>query len=112
MDWRELDKGLYLMAMTVQSLSREQRLAMVIAFEAEVDAAFGQGLLTQEQAWDAYFSLIHECDEMRFRDHRPRILAKIDPKRYNPFRSTNPGIVMLARYRAEEMGLLGNSKPN
>mgnify|MGYP001573059767 FL=1 len=55
-----------------------------------------------------YFGLLHECDESRFLQDRPRILAKIDTKRYNPFMSKNPEIVMLARLRAVELGLTGD----
>ena len=52
-----------------------------------------------------YFCLLHECDESRFLRDRPRILAKINTKRYDPFRSQNPEVVMLARLRAAGLGL-------
>ena len=73
--------------------------------ETRADMLLETGMGSQEDAWDMYFGLLHECDDSRFLEDRPRILAKIDVRRYNPFMSKNPEIVMLARLRAAGLGL-------
>ena len=86
-------------AAKISKLTKEERREMMLEMETRADFLLERGMITQEQAWDMYFGLLHECDESHFFQDRPRILAKIDQKRYKPFQSKNPGIVMLARIR-------------
>jgi hypothetical protein len=89
----------------ISGLSREERHQMLLELETRADVLLETEMASQEEAWDMYFGLLHECDESRFLQDRARILAKIDTQRYNPFKSKNPEIVMLARLRASGMGL-------
>lgn len=93
----------------IAKMSPEERHTLLLELEQKTDMAFAMGRMDQEEAWDSYFGLLHECDESHFENDRARILAKIDTKKYNPFKSKNPEIVMLARIRATGMGLLGNN---
>lgn len=90
---------------SISELTREERHQILLALESRADVLFETGMASQEEAWDMYFGLLHECDESRFLQDRPRILAKIDINRYKPFLSKNPEIVMLARLRAAGLGL-------
>ena len=90
-------------------MTRQERHDLLLKLEAAVDQHLLNNTTTQEEAWDMYFGLLHECDESNFIEDRPRILAKIDTKKYHPFRSSNPRIVFLARMRAIGMGLIGNN---
>lgn len=78
---------------------------MLLALETKTDVLLETEMISQEEAWDLYFGLLHECDDSRFLEDRPRILAKIDTERYNPLMSKNLEIIMLARLRAASMGL-------
>ena len=89
----------------ISQLTREERYQMLLDMETRADVLLETGMASQEEAWDMYFGLLHECDDSRFLEDRPRILAKIDTKRYNPFMSKNPEIIMLARLRAAGLGL-------
>lgn len=90
-------------------LSRDEKYDLIIKYEKWTDEALISGEITQFEAWDMYFALLHECDSMQFIEDRKRIVAKIDTKKYNPFLSSNPGVVFLARLRAQGMGLMGNN---
>ena len=85
----------------ISRLPREKRHELLLEYECFFDNMLFAELMTQEQAWDGYFGLLHECDEMRFDEDRARILGKIDTKRYNPFLSPHPSIVALARLRLQ-----------
>lgn len=91
-------------ASDISKLTREERHQMLLEFETRADFLLATSRITQEEAWDMYFGLLHECDESDFLTDRPRILAKIDTKRYNPFKSQHPGIIMLARTRSAGTG--------
>lgn len=84
----------------INRLPREERHRLLLEYEQFFDNALFAELMTQEEAWDGYFCLLHECDEMDFDEDRTRILGKIDTGRYNPFRSPDPGVVALARLRS------------
>ena len=83
----------------VNSLTREERHKMLLEYEEFTDRNLAMELISQEQAWDIYFGLLDECDTSRFIEDRPRILSKIDTQRYNPLRSRNPWVVIMARSR-------------
>lgn len=89
----------------IEKLTREKKHELLLTLESKTDVLLETGMFSQEEAWDMYFGLLHECDDSRFLEDRPRILAKIDTNQYNPFMSKNPAIVMLARIRAEGLGL-------
>jgi len=55
--------------------------------------------ITEKDAWDIYFCLLHACDEWHLPLDRERILKKIDVKKYNPLISSDGEILMLARLR-------------
>ena len=55
--------------------------------------------------WDAYFGLLHECDLWGFMEDRRRIISKIDTQRYNPFKSKNPGVHIIARLRMVRLNI-------
>ena len=80
---------------------------MLLYFESLADEEHVSGAITQEKAWDRYFCLLHACDEWGFQEDRKRILEKIDTKTYNPLKSKNPKVVLLAHLRAHGMGLMG-----
>ena len=90
----------------VNSLTREERHEMLLEHEEFADRNLAMELISQEQAWDIYFGLLDECDTSRFMEDRPRILSKIDIQRYNPLRSRNPWVVIMARSRMGIQGLV------
>lgn len=94
-----MDKELTQLLNEISKLTREDRHNMLLELEKDLDIGLVYGMIDQETAWDGYFSLLHECDESRFTEDRPRILSKIDTVKYNPFKSKNPEILMLARIR-------------
>ena len=79
---------------------------MLLYFESLADEEYVSGAITQEKAWDIYFCLLHACDEWDFQEDRKRILGKINTKTYNPFKSKNQEVVLLARFRAHGMDLV------
>lgn len=93
---------------SISELTREERHELLLELETNTDVLLEIGMASQEEAWDMYFGLLHECDDSRFLEDRPRILAKIDTKRYNLFMSKNLEVVMLARLRAAGLGLIGD----
>lgn len=80
-------------------LDRENNRELILRYEARIDELLAAGEIDQEAAWDGYFGLLHECDLRWMWDDRDRILTKIDVKRYDPFLSKDPGVVMIARIR-------------
>ena len=80
---------------------------IVLHHETFADEEHLNDRITQEEAWDIYFCLLHACDEWGFSEDRKRILDKIDTKAYDPFKSKNPEVVLLARLRAYGTGLMG-----
>ncbi len=91
------------------NLDDEKAHNLMIDYEAWVDKAFAEREINQEEAWDCYFGLLHECDIRGFDEDRKRIVSKIDITRYNPFLSKNPGVVFLTRLRAVHFGLVQSS---
>lgn len=79
--------------------SKEEIKKEILKYEKIVDEMLAEGKLTQEEAWDGYFCLLHECDVQELWDDRERILTKIDTEKYNPLMSKNPEVVYLARLR-------------
>jgi len=87
------------------SLSNEKARELIMRFEALTDQKLASGEICNEEAWDMYFGLLHECDERDLIEDRERIVAKIDTKTYNPFQSRNPMVVIIARIRAKGIGI-------
>ncbi|MEK7123703.1 MAG: hypothetical protein AAB851_02295 [Patescibacteria group bacterium] len=79
--------------------SKKEIREEILKYEKIVDGMLADGKMNQEDAWDGYFGLLHECDCQEFWDDRERILAKIDTEKYNPLASKNPEVVYLARLR-------------
>lgn len=90
----------------VKKMSLEEARREVLLYEARIDTLVLSGGISQEEAWDMYFGLLHECNERNLREDRERIVKKIDIHRYNPFASKNPQIRFLAQFRARAMGLV------
>lgn len=84
-----------------KQLSSEAAKKLILNYEKEVDALLSNGKITQEEAWDAYFGLLHECDCREFWEDRERILSKINTKVYNPFESKNSTVRLIAVIRAQ-----------
>ena len=82
------------------SLTEKRLVTLYTKYEEWTDRNLAMGTITQEVAWDSYFGLLHECDERMFWSDRQRILGKIDTKKYNPFLSRNPVVLIVARIRA------------
>lgn len=78
---------------------KEEIKKEILQAEKWLDENLASGEITQEEAWDGYFGLLHECDVQELREDRERILAKIDVKKYNPLASKDPQVVYLARLR-------------
>ncbi len=75
---------------------------MLLHLEAFIDTAHLDGRRGEEWAWNLYFCLLDECDEYGFYEDRERILEKIDLERYDPFRSSDPRVVEIAKSRSQE----------
>lgn len=90
----------------VQQMSNEAVHDEVLRCEEWTKEELLLGRVTQEEAWDVLFGLLHECDGRGMVEDRRRILASIDTKTYNPFRSKNPDIRFLATLRARIHGLI------
>lgn len=80
-------------------LTSEEAKELILDYEKKIDAMFASGVITQEEAWDAYFGLLHECDCREFWEDRQRILSKIDTDTYNPFESKNSTVKLIAVIR-------------
>lgn len=88
--------------------SKEEIRNEILKYEKIVDEMLAEGKLTQEEAWDGYFGLLHECDVRELWEDRERILAKIDTEKYNPLESKNPQVVYLARLRLHHLKTQNN----
>jgi len=80
----------------------------ISALEKFFDQQFREGTIDQETAWDGYFGLLHECDERMMWEDRVRILQKIDTAKYNPLKSKNSGIVLIACIRLRQNARTNN----
>ena len=94
------------LAMRCQSMTNEEALQEIHRCEHFADVKLAAGEITQDQAWDVYFGLMHECDERGLMEDRHRLRAKIDVSLYNPMKSSNPGIHFIAMLRARMHGLI------
>ena len=94
------------LAMRCQSMTNEEALQEIHRCEHFADVKLAAGEITQEQAWDVYFGLMHECDERRLIEDRHRLCGKIDVAVYKPLQSPDPGIRFIAMLRARMHGLL------
>lgn len=83
----------------LSNLTREKARFWVEIYEKWTDEALLRGVIDQETAWDSYFALFHECELWELEEERKRIFSKIDTARYNPLKSKNPQVVILARIR-------------
>lgn len=79
--------------------------AQILHYESEMDKLVEEGKVSEEDAWDGYFGLLHECDLWGFLEERRRIVSKIDTRRYNPFKSKNPAVHIIARLRMVRLNL-------
>ena len=93
------------MDFTDAEMSVEDMRAQILHYECEVDKLVEAGEVSEEEAWDAYFGLLHECDLWGFMEERRRIVSKIDTARYNPFKSKNPGVHIIARLRMVRLNI-------
>lgn len=93
----------------VKKMTPEERRALLLRIEEWTDEMLRVGQISQMDAWDSYFGLLHECDMSGFGADRERIIGKINVNQYNPFCSKNPATVFLARLRARIMGLDGKN---
>ncbi len=95
-----LDPELAAQAAEIAKLDRETARQIIYQCEAWTDRSLAEGIITQEKAWDSYFGLLHECDERLLWSDRQRILGKIDTKKYRPWLSKDPVVLMICRIRA------------
>lgn len=87
-------------------LSDEYARSLIGALEGEVERCLLLGEIKQDEAWDLFFCLLHECDARNLTEDRARIVSKIDTKVYDPFLSRHPGIRFIAQLRARILGLV------
>ena len=92
------DKDLKNMA-RIKRLTNEEVLVEILRCEGFADENLKAGKITQAQAWDIYFGLMHECDERGLLDDARRLVSKIDTRIYNPFESEDSGMRYLALMR-------------
>ncbi|MDP3770093.1 MAG: hypothetical protein Q8R40_04110 [bacterium] len=97
-------------AVRCQEMTNEEALIQIVRFETWADVQLEEGVITQVDAWDIYFGLMHECDERGLRDDRVRLCGKIDTSTYNPFKSQNSDIRFLATLRARMMSLVAHEQ--
>lgn len=95
------DDNFFQLAKKMSLLDNETVRRRIIELETFIDGNLRTDKISQQDAWDAYFGLLHECDERNLLDDRVRLLKKIDTKCYNPFQSKNPAVVMIARIRLQ-----------
>ena len=79
------------------AMSNEERRQEILKLERYADEHVPAG----PNAWDMYFSLMHEAHMAGLIEDFYRLRDKIDLGKYNPFNSQNPGIIFLARWRLE-----------
>ena len=80
-----------------QNLTKEQALNLILHYEKEIDGLLAEGKITDWTAWECYFGLMYECNLWGFWEDRERIVSKIDKKKFNPFLSKNPVVIIIAR---------------
>ena len=90
----------------ITRMSNEAAREEILRSEEWAKENLALGEITQEEAWDMFFGLLHECDERGLLEDRRRILAQIDTDVYKPFESKNPEIRFLAMLRARVHGLV------
>lgn len=78
----------------------------VIMYEEFAKQKLDTGEISEEEGWDMFFGLLHECDERGLLEDRVRILAHINTSRYNPFASKDATVRFIAQLRARMMGLI------
>jgi len=83
----------------LKDLTNEEARRLILKYERWTDENFALGNISEQAAWDCYFGLLHECDCCGFDEDRKRILEKIDTKKYNPFNSSKPEVIYIARLR-------------
>lgn len=81
------------------AIDREIALSLIRQYDKWTDENLASGEITQEEAWDCYFGLFHECEVRMFWSEAQRILKKIDKEKYDPFLSKNPAVLMIVRIR-------------
>lgn len=77
-------------------MDNETMRAQILKYERLTGFWLAAKMITQEDAWDIYFGLLHECCLRDFGKDAQRIRSKIDVTKYNPFASKNPKVVFLA----------------
>ena len=80
-----------------QNLTEEQSLEAILHYEKEIDALLAEGKMTQWEAWECHFRMMYECNLWGFWEDRERIVSKIDQKKFDPFLSTKPEVIIIAR---------------
>ncbi|MDO8560773.1 MAG: hypothetical protein Q7R91_00990 [bacterium] len=85
--------------LTGKDLNNEEALEQILMLEQAIDQLVAEEEISEMDGWDAYFGLLHECDERGFMEERRRIVTKIDTRRYDPFKSKNAGIQIITRLR-------------
>lgn len=94
------------LAVEVSEMSDEAAQQEIRRYEKFIHDACRRGEMSQEDVWDAFFGLLHECDERGLREDRRRIVQHIDTTRYNPFLSKHPEVRFLAYLRSRALGLV------
>lgn len=96
----------YMDAARFASMDNDEAGEYIVEYEKWIKEKLKISEISEEQAWDLFFCLLHECDERGLVDDRQRILFHIDTDRYNPFESNNVGVRFIAQLRARGMGLV------
>lgn len=89
-----------------KEMDNEGAREYIVEYEERIKELLKIGKISEEKAWDAFFCLLHECDERGLLEDRRRILQLINTKKYDPFKSKDPAIRFLAALRARAMGLM------
>lgn len=80
-----------------KNLTKEQALGAILHYEKETERLLAEGKMTQWEAWESYFRLMYECNLWEFWEDRERSVSKIDQTKFNPFLSTKPEVILIAR---------------
>lgn len=97
-------------AVRFASMNNDEALQYIIRYEEIIRGKLDAGEISEEESWDVFFGLLHECDERGLLDDRKRILTHIDTRRYNPFESKDATVRFIAQLRARGMGLIQAEK--
>ena len=87
-------------------------LEEILALEKKVDDLLSEGKMDQWTAWESYFSLMYEANLSGFFEVWERLQSKIDKKKFNPFVSLRPEIVLMARDILRQHGINFNLNSN